>query len=104
LSGLDEQYSDKCPKCHHIPAYWTLGNLVTGGLVWLYTANYDTPRKRGSIAFTRFDGIERVDDAEFRINCVWCSKCIHQFKGMTFIKSKIERAKKLEEKGRVGLL
>lgn len=103
MSGLDEQYSDECPRCNTIPRYWTLGNKITGGLVWLYTEKYLRFSAKNSIAFTSFDGIERVADAESEINYVWCSACLHQFEDMVFIKSRIIRAKKLEEKGRVGL-
>ena len=103
MSGIDEQHSDECPKCQRIPPYWTLGNLITGGLVWLYTENYDAPHKRSRIVFTTFDGIKSVSEVESRIDYVWCSKCMNRFSDMTFIKSRIERAKKLEAKGRVGL-
>lgn len=103
MSGIDEQYSNECPKCQHIPPYWTLGNLIAGGLVWMYTENYDTPHKRDSVAFTRFDGIKSVSEVESRIDYVWCSKCMHRSSDMMLIKSRIERVKKLEAKGRVDL-
>ena len=104
MSGIDEQYSDECPKCQHIPPYWTLGSLTVGGLAWLYSENYGAPHKRGRVGFTRFDGIKSVSEIESRIDYVWCSKCMHRFKDMPFIKSKIERAKELVEKDRVVLL
>lgn len=103
MSGLDEQYSDECPICHTIPRYWTLGNKITGGLVWLYTKNYGTPRKTNSIAFTVFDKIKRVSEVESQINYMWCSNCLHQFEDIILIEDKIRRVKILEEKGRVNL-
>lgn len=72
--------------------------------MWLYTENYDAPHKRSRIVFTIFDRIKNVSEIEARIDYVWCSKCMHRSNDMMLIKSRIERAKRLEEKGRVGLL
>jgi len=103
MSGIDEQHSDECPKCQSVPPYWTLGNLITGGLVWLYTENYNTPHKRSSINFTKFDGIKSVGEVESRIDYVWCSNCMHRFSDVALIENRIERAKKLEERSRGDL-
>lgn len=103
MSGIDEQYSDVCPRCNTMPSYWALGSTAFGGLVWLYTEKYLITKMKDSIGFTIFDGVKSVGEVESKIDYVRCSKCLHRFEDMMFIKSKIVRAKKLEEKGRVGL-
>jgi len=104
LSGIDEQLFDECPECHRVPKYWTLGNLVCGGLIWLYTENYDIPDARNSIRLSRLENVEGISATEHRINYVWCSACFKQFENTMFIKDRIKRAKALEERGRVDLI
>lgn len=103
MSGLDEQFSDVCPRCNIIPNYWVLGNKILRGLVWLYTERYPDSNMKDSIEFSRFKEIERVGDIESKIDCVRCSRCFSQIEDMVFIKSKIKRVKRLEEEGRVDL-
>ena len=103
MSGIDEQYSDVCQKCHKVPEYWTLGDEHTGGLIWVYTKADGGSHSRRDVALAQFGGIKRVADAESRIDYVCCTSCFHIFRDDLFIKVMIRKAKDLERKGRVVL-
>jgi len=101
MSGLDEQYSIECSYCHKIPKYWTLGKSAAGGIIWLYTEGHPMNRAGGIIRISRLARAKRVDIIEPRIDYIWCSTCFKRFKDTWLVKSMINRAKKLEEEGKV---
>lgn len=103
MSGIDEQCLDKCPCCNELPPYWALGNKVDGGLVWIKTEKYHSPRERNSILFTAFNTPKNVDDIEHRIEYLWCSNCHNRIEDKSLINLMFGRAKKFEREGRIDI-
>jgi len=103
MSGVDEQYLDRCPECGKIPPVWSLTKTSNGIYMWLHTKNYPRPEMKNTIMFAAFRQMECVDDVESSIDYALCHSCVTRISDESFIKELIKRAKQIERKGRVDL-
>lgn len=104
MSGLDEQYLNKCPLCNKLPSYWVLGNSGTrGGLVWIYTERYPRIYARSSIRFSVFNTPENIDAINQYMDYLLCGECRNRIRDMSIVSLMYKRAKELERKGRVDI-
>lgn len=104
MSGIDEQYLNKCPLCNELPSYWVLGNKENkGGLIWIYTERYPKIDERNSIRFSVFDTPRNIDDINHHIDYLLCGACRNRIRDMSIVNLMYKRAKELERKGRVDI-
>lgn len=103
MSGIDEQFSNRCPECKEIPPIWSMTNGSKGPFIWLCTEEYFEPEMRNTIKIATYKHVKNVDEAAPFVEYLMCYHCVARIEDESFIRNMIAKAKQLERRGRVYL-